>query len=365
MNDAHDLTPLEALLLTRHLVAGARPPTPAAVRKDIGPLVEDRWAGSALTSMLERAELKLITLGHLARPEPPPAPPTRGKKVARPKALPVELTPAGRAAALRFLGVGELPPKATWAKVKASLLPARAMDLDAGALAGKGALKAMLLAKALGVEPGEAATMKQVLDLWTRRQFDIGPKAKLDVAAIQQALACRELGEHRPSDPKKAFDLLVSRQVGARKADDKELGDAILRRWAGGGHERGGPAGPSPDVASPEPPPPEPRIVHPPGDLSQFAARVKDAAMRCTTGRIGDNRVFICRVWDSLQADPEIQSMGLEAFKRRLAEANNRRLLDLTRADLGYAMDRDDVHRSEVHYLDSVFHFLWIGSERH
>jgi hypothetical protein len=56
--------------------------------------------------------------------------------------------------------------------------------------------------------------------------------------------------------------------------------------------------------------------------------------------------------------------MDLPAFKQRLAEANNARLLDLSRADLVQAMDPDDVHLSEVTYLNAVFHFIRIGSER-
>ncbi len=57
--------------------------------------------------------------------------------------------------------------------------------------------------------------------------------------------------------------------------------------------------------------------------------------------------------------------MDLPAFKQRLAEANNARLLDLSRADLVQAMDPDDVRLSEVTYLNAAFHFIRIGSERH
>ena len=52
--------------------------------------------------------------------------------------------------------------------------------------------------------------------------------------------------------------------------------------------------------------------------------------------------------------------MGLDGFKGRLAEANNARLLDLSRADMVEAMDPDDVRLSEVPYLGAVFHFVRI-----
>ena len=81
--------------------------------------------------------------------------------------------------------------------------------------------------------------------------------------------------------------------------------------------------------------------------------------------RFGDNKVFISHVWNSLQNDTDFYIMDLAAFKQRLAESNNARLLDLSRADLVQAMDPDDVRLSEVTYLNATFHFIRIGSERH
>ena len=81
----------------------------------------------------------------------------------------------------------------------------------------------------------------------------------------------------------------------------------------------------------------------------------------CPTGRFGDSKVFIAHVWRAqLQSDPAFRTMDLAAFKERLAEANNARLLDLSRADLVQAMDPDDVRQSEVHYLNATFHFVRI-----
>ena len=87
---------------------------------------------------------------------------------------------------------------------------------------------------------------------------------------------------------------------------------------------------------------------------------MKSAARVCTTGRFGDSKVFIAHVWKSLQSDPAFGTMDVAAFRKRLAEANNARLLDLSRADLVQAMDPDDVRQSEVHYLNATFHFVRI-----
>ena len=65
-----------------------------------------------------------------------------------------------------------------------------------------------------------------------------------------------------------------------------------------------------------------------------------------------------------LRDDPEFRGTDFPTFKQRLAEANNARLLDLSRADLVQAMDPEDVQLSEVSYLNASFHFIRIDPER-
>jgi hypothetical protein len=95
-------------------------------------------------------------------------------------------------------------------------------------------------------------------------------------------------------------------------------------------------------------------------NLRSFAEQVKSTARDCPTGRFDDNKVFIAHVWKALQVEPAFWTMELDTFKEHLAEANNARLLDLSRADLVQAMDPDDVRQSEVHYLNATFHFIRI-----
>ncbi len=56
--------------------------------------------------------------------------------------------------------------------------------------------------------------------------------------------------------------------------------------------------------------------------------------------------------------------MDLPAFKRRLTEANNARLLTLSRADLVQLMDPADVRESETRYLNAEFHFVLVDKEQ-
>ena len=183
----------------------------------------------------------------------------------------------------------------------------------------------------------------------------MGPKEKVTIDTIQSALLGRELGEHRPTDPKKALDRLISRQVGARREMTRNgatpcFGTGLTGRSMG---------------KFQSPAPSHPASLPPAFDLAAFARKVKAAAEACTSGHFGDDKVFISHVWNSLKNDTDFYIKDLAVFKQHLAEANNARLLDLSRADLVQAMDPDDVRLSEVTYLNAAFHFIRIGSERH
>jgi hypothetical protein len=342
MTEEPDLSPLELLVLTRLLPVGEKGDNPAKIRKDLEPLLDHRWSGNVLTEVLDRTLIKLTTKGLVARP------PAKSKK-----AVPaVLLTPEGRQTVLASLNVSQLPakPKPTWAALKKSLLLARSLGLPApgqGFSKGQG-FKAAVLRQKFGLPLGDYPDLKSVKLELTRKLLGMGPKEKISLETVQAAIFGRELGEHRPADPKKVLDRLVSRQVGARRDDEKEVRDAVLRGWISGSVDQ-----------------PDRRPSASPSVLAGFVQKVRAAAEECASGRFGDNKVFIIHVWRALQNDPDFRGMDLPAFKQRLAEANNARLLDLSRADLVQAMDPDDVRLSEVTYLNAAFHFIRIGSERH
>jgi len=342
MIEEPDLSPLELLVLTRLLPVGEKGDSPTKMRKDLEPLLDHRWSGNVLTQVLDRTLIKLTTRGLVARP------PARSKK-----SVPaVLLTPEGRQSVLTSLNVSQLPakPKPTWAALKKSLLLARSLGLPAPgqAFSNDAGFKAAVLKQKFGLPVGDYPDLKSVKLELTRKLLNMGPKEKITLETVQAAIFGRELGEHRPADPKKVLDRLVSRHVGARRDDGKELRDAVLRHWVDGSVDQQG--------AQP---------AAPPSELADFARKVRTAARECASGRFGEDKVFIIHVWRALQSDAEFRRMDLAAFKHRLAEANNARLLDLSRADLVQAMDPDDVRLSEVTYLNAAFHFIQIGSERH
>jgi hypothetical protein len=343
MHDSPSLSPVEVVVLTRLLPVGPKGETTARIQKDLEPLLGRRWSGPALTSQIERTLIKLTSAGLVTQ---------RPGKTKR--AAPVaELTASGQEATLSFFRLKQLPakPKPTWASLKKSLLLAPALGLPrpGQALAKDDALRAALLKRQFDLPLDDYPTLKQAKTEWLRKTLGLGAKEKVTLETVQAALLRRELGDGdgRGLAAKRVLDRLLARHLRAPRDDTKELRDEVVRKWIDGG------------VAVAPPAPPAPSL-----DLDCFSESVLDAAGACPTGRYGDGKVFIAHVWRALQDRPEFRGMDLPTFKQRLAEANNARLLDLSRADLVQAMDPEDVRRSEVQYLNAMFHFIRLDPGR-
>ena len=310
--------------------------------------------GAALTERIEHTLAALESMGLLALI------PGKTKKAA-PKFV---LTAEGHRHGLEFLGVPQLRPKTTWAVLRKTYLPACALGIPASsealfkALSSEPAFQAVLLKRQYGLSIAELPKPDQATDglAWKLIGFE-GEDRKFNPKNVKTALFNRALGDGRAADFKKAATRLLAQRIGARRDDPKELRDAVVRSLID--QDENGAAPPNQRELAPilafVPPP-----ARPPVDLRSFAEQVKSTARDCPTGRFGDNKVFIAHVWKALQVDPAFRTMELAAFKEHLAEANNARLLDLSRADLVQAMDPDDVRQSEVHYLNATFHFVRI-----
>jgi hypothetical protein len=337
-----NLSVIGSLVLARLLSTRDKGDTAAKIKKDLEPLLVHRWEGAALTERIDRALGELESSGLVVL--------ARGKsKKAMPKVM---LTAAGRQQGLDFLGVVQLKPKTTWGSLKKTYLPACALALPASsdatfkALSTQNGFKAVLLTKQFSLPLAGCPTLKDATGALAWKLIGFDSNKAFSVAEVQKALLDRELGEHRPASSKKAINRLLAQRLGARRDDPKELREAVLRGWID-----------EHDLIGQEPPSLPPPLEF---DLPSFAERVKATARACPTGRFGDSKVFVAHVWRTLQSDPLFRAMDLTAFKERLAEANNARLLDLSRADLVQAMDPNDVRQSEVHYLNATFHFVRI-----
>jgi len=93
-------------------------------------------------------------------------------------------------------------------------------------------------------------------------------------------------------------------------------------------------------------------------------AAIMDAAKATKTGRLGDSKVFISHVWETVQKEDPGLFKNRDEFNQHLLEANRKRDLDLSRADMAYALDQDDVKGSELIDQNSSYHFIRIDGPK-
>ncbi len=319
------------LLMVRLLVPGKKPPQPGVLRQQLGQLFGEPPSAEELDAALsELAAAGLVTL------------------------KPRQLTEAGRARALEFLGVTELPPRSNWKAIVARYLVPKALGLSAEAARKLGkadALRAYLVRQRFGLPPG--GTIRQAMDALACRELGFPGEANLE--QVERAVLSKLLG----FDERLSFEHLEKQlprvAVDARGTGADDLRRAILARWAADG-TGARPVAPEP-VTEPGPPAAE-------FDLPTFAATVRALARACPAGRFGDNKVFIAAVWRQSQAEANFPRLTLDEFKARLVQAHRAGLLQLSRADLVQAMDPAAVAESEVPYLNATFHFVLLDEAR-
>lgn len=154
-----------------------------------------------------------------------------------------------------------------------------------------------------------------------------------------------ELSGRGPADSlARTVDLLLAKRLKVGRASVAAFREAALREWV---HRPATKAAPAGDATG-----------HLPTDPARFAEAVVAAARGTTTGRFGENKVFVAHVWRELLAARHAAPEELDDFKRRLVRANTAGLLQLSRADLAGAHDAADVRASEIEFLGERFHFV-------
>jgi hypothetical protein len=320
-----------SLILCRLLIVPKRPRkndhSAERIRKDVSelckhPLNEEEW-GAALQQLVDA---KLVTT------DPP------------------RLTDEGRRWALNVLGWKDVPPRTNWKQLKSKYLILCVFNAspDSAALAKKVATKAGLAGQII------------------RQHFALPDRGPLTPKAAVEALACRLICRELDIDPEsedgKAFStiakigaVLPAHLAGVSNNSLESLRTGLIWRWLDSSETAGDETEPTKPA---EVPVAEARQYH--LDPATFAATVQAAARTATSGRWGDNKVFINHVWRQLQQEPNFPQLSLNDFKDRLVEANQRGLLRLERADLVEAMNTDDVYESETRFLTATYHFILI-----
>lgn len=262
----------------------------------------------------------------------------------------VSLTKEGRARALAFLGMERLPKGLTWKKLRLTHLTALSLGLPsstAGRLDKADNLRAVLVQKQLGLEGVGTRKLNEVRDELCWKQLGVETDKPFTLANVQSFLLGKVLQASREVKPSQAMQQLAARSVGARRMDAESLRVAALQSWLIPTAEPVPPASPSRASEAPAPRPTE-------DALPAFAERVLHTARGSETGRFGEDRVFISHVWRAMRG----HGLDEQSFKNRLVEANQKRLLSLSRADMVELMDPADVQASEIRHLGSTFHFI-------
>ena len=310
------MSDLADLLLARLVMPSKSPPSPAALHKDVAPLIRGG---------LKKERVVEVLAGFRSSGLLPP----KGQA----------LTESGRTRALAVLGLTELPPKCNWSKVKAGFLVPKALGLkpwheaEIARVATADKLAAQLLKSKYELPvPPEANLTGVVESLVCKLAGFPGCKSLKELVA---SVLSRELDADPPLPAKDAAKLAPRMLLGVAKAGV----DGYRMKLIGGAFE---------DRADP-----------PPTDLPAFARIVLETAPDCPSGWSGDDLVLISHLWNHVK--DRVQPLDLAGFKEKLIAANRERLLSLSRADLVQALDPQDVRESETSHLNATFHFLKIG----
>ncbi len=339
--------PLADLLLSRLLFTDKKGMTVGELKKTLKAIAGSELSNTAYTEQIETTLTSLSEQGYTQ-----PVSPSR-----------YLLSDRGRQHILAALKLKSLPPRLQWKTLKNTDWIAHALNLPALStetrkrLAEADGLRAAILHQGFDLPIAPFSTLTQARNalLWQhlcnpqtaehlQAQLSDLRQQAFNQSTVMAALLNDLLQTPKPLPWDKALSQLVAKVAQAKRTTPDELRTAILRQAVT-------------SAASPSPKPDTPTTPAPLSDEA-FAELTLNAAKATQEGRLGDSKVFISRVWATLQQQHPDLMLTLEDFKQRLITANRQRRLDLSRADLAYALDANDVSASEINHLNSTFHFI-------
>jgi hypothetical protein len=315
------------LLLFRYALPNT---TPKKVREDVGSLLD---AGLSVVQF-DELRSELVSAGFLAR----------GPRNT------FTLTDPGRERALRFLGLSELPPRATWKiVVNKHLFPkAAGLGTDMAAKLKKGDQMAAYLLRLKYCLSGRAgSSVRQVLEAIACQKLGFPEETTLD--GLFRAVLSKELNSDHQLTKEQLVKQFPLFETGLKAVNADAMRRKLVQDWLVGRTVPGRDKLPHPEQL----------------DLPAFAATVRAlAGSSPPQDRFHDNKVFIAALWRASQRELNFPRLSLPEFKRRLVEANAKHLLHLSRADFVQAMDPQLVAESEITHENATFHFVLLEDAR-
>jgi hypothetical protein len=315
---------LDDLILVRLLPVRSRPPPAFRVARDLGPLLQRPLDVARVEEAVARLrEQGAVTLDTLAPTE------------------------EGRARALRFLGMEELPVGWNWRTLRNRALPCKALGLPP-------------------TDPASARILESEDRLTARllqQRFALPPGASESAWTALQAVVCRELGHPDCT----TLDELAAAVLSTKMGSDRRLAPDLARRLAprilldvSGDLESlreralAGLASSATDKAR--------DAMADPGSL---AGEILEAARASPTGWFGRDKVLVHHVWRAAHGRPVAGlPVDLDSFKQLLVRLNGAGRLALSRADLVQLMDPAELARAEIRVGNATFHFIRAGANR-
>lgn len=329
-------TAVESLILARLAVPSSKPPAAADVRADVA-----KVTGSPLTAADFAEATARLQADGLVEPRP------RSKGA-------VQLTNAGRAAALEYLGLTALPPGTNWPAVRTKYLFPKALGpgADAAKLDKPEKLGALLIRRKYDLPAGN--TLGAVFEALVCKL--IGRPEETTFRGLLCAVLSDELGSDSRLSKEDLLKQLPRRAAGTKTSRMDDLRAAVVREWLRG----------VPDRPAAAPVPVGEVITDPaPLDLPMFAATVRRIARDCPPdARFGANKAFVAAVWRAAQSEHSFPKMPLDAFKAALLDAARAGLLRLEPADMVQSMDAALVADSATAWAGATFHFILIEEPR-
>jgi hypothetical protein len=276
-------------------------------------------------------------------------------------------TPKGATAAAALLG--QQPPSVVaWPEQRDVRLLAKALGVPPGdraklkAIARPDGLRAAIVQRAFGlpIRPSQSANRlrAQLAAVALERAF--GSKLKSAGAGLS-AKAGRRLAGQLLRNPRdfgsdgRLIAALAAEQSQARQADASALRSAVLRSFVDAALASAR-AAPSSRSAAPITLSDDAGSARP--DLATFAREVHAAAATRAQGWPGHRKAFISQVWQAIRVACPAWALSEIEFKCMLAEAHRAGRIALASADLKDKRDLEDLRQSAIADRNAVWHFV-------
>ena len=333
---AQSLDVLGDMILVRLLGSGKTPPARSQIDRDLKPLVSVSMDKAEWQERLDATLSSLEEQGVI-------------------ESRPYRLTDTGRQRAVGFLNLDSVP-KEKWTTLRDRYLIASALGIsptdkqafrDVGTSDG---LRPAILVNHFDLPGSRVPSKARAMHLLAWQQLQLAHEFEIPTTKdiSHKNILYATILDGQKGDP---VTLLAAQVTKSESNSLKHVREAVIRNWLASRE----PNTDSPSVA-PEPATAD-RETHA-LNLTEFAERVRTIAQQSSTGKFGENKVFLSHVWNQYQGDGGGNGMTRSDFDQLLVDANRQNLLTLSRADLISAMNPQDVQESEIRSANATFHFL-------